>query len=75
MCTFGDKGQLRGKALHVVGLLLEEGVGYELGEVGIGVPCLLEQLVQPLLQVLPDRKPACQPACTGRKAAWADVLC
>ena len=44
--TFGDERQLGRKALHVVGLLLEEGVGYELREVGVLDAQLFESPVQ-----------------------------
>ena len=67
--TFGDKGQLGGKALHMIRLLLQEGVGDELREVGVAVPCVLEQLVQPLLQVLPDGEPACLSTASERAEA------
>ena len=50
----GDPGALGGKALHVVLLLLEQGLGDEHGQVDVLVAGLLELLVQLRLDVLPD---------------------
>ena len=50
----GDPGALGGKALHMVLLLLEQGLGDEHGQVYVLVPGLLELLVQGVLDVLPD---------------------
>lgn len=44
--TFGDESQFWRKSLYMIGFLLEEGVGYELGEVGILDTQLLETPVQ-----------------------------
>jgi len=52
--TLGDDGQLRGKPLHMAGLLLEEGEGDEAGEVGVLMASLLEATVQVTLQRLPQ---------------------
>lgn len=54
--TLGDEGELGRKALHVLRLLGQEGVGDELGEVGVLVPRLLECLVQVALQGLRGRE-------------------
>ena len=53
--TFRDKRQLWRKPFHVVGFFLEEGVGYELGEVGILDAQLLEAPIQVPLHI---RKPS-----------------
>ena len=52
--TFCDQRQLRGKAFHMLSLLLQEGQGYEAGEICILVPCLLEATVQEGLYGLPE---------------------
>ena len=49
-----DRALLR-EALHVFGLLLQEGLGDEQREVGIAVARLLEHGVEVALDVLPDR--------------------
>ncbi len=50
----GDPGALGGEALHMVLLLLEQGLGDEHGQVHVLVAGLLELLVQRVLDVLPD---------------------
>ena len=50
----GDPGALGGEALHVVLLLLEQGLGNEHGQVHVLVPCLLELLIQFVLDVFPN---------------------
>ena len=50
----GDPGALRGKALHVVLFLLEQGLRDEHGQVDVLVACLLESSVQLGLDVLPN---------------------
>ena len=52
----GDHRQLRGEALHVLGLLLQEALGDEQREVGVLVPGGLEHPVQHALDVLPDAR-------------------
>ena len=50
----GDPGALGGKALHMVFLLLEQGLGDQYREVHVLMSRLLEPLVQLLLNILPD---------------------
>ena len=50
----GHPGALGGEALHMVLLLLQQGLGDEEGEVDVLVACLLKALVQFGLDVFPD---------------------
>ena len=50
----GDPGALRGKALHMVLLLLEQGLGDQHGQIHVLVAGLLEPTVHLPLDVLPD---------------------
>ena len=50
----GHPGALRGKALHVVLLLLKQGLGDEHGQVHVLMAGLLELRVQDVLDVFPD---------------------
>ena len=52
----GDHGQFGAEALHVLGLLLEEGHGHEQGEVGVVDPGGFDAVVHGRLQALPQRE-------------------
>ena len=52
--AIGDPGALGGKALHVVLLLLEQGLGNQHGQIDVLVARLLEHPVQDALEILPD---------------------